>query len=1517
MAPWPYRGGRHRPGFLCPALAFLACACCSVFPAAPIPADRINEPAFRPASQRRVRRFRGGRGHSGDVRRHRLPRGRRTTGDERATRRDAASSSGPSCSFDACPRCLDKEEGAHDAFANISFLIDREVVSTPFRVGRALLWWDSHALYATVVGTLLREVLGVDVVYVNGEDEVAFFYAINHCMEWWKWECERLVGRNWTAAFDTGRKLFRDPLPDVMWLPEMANELITPDIVEGTPIQWKARVGVPSGITGYLTHTGLYVMPRVAKDAWDAFELPLTAWRSLTFPDLMSIMDSAEAIIADGMKAGYSCDVNETAGLDEALEMLAQGWTCEEVDGHGWWVSPGCRASAGPGVEWRRLCVVAFDDDWGWTKPDLYNAISTLMVPIVRVVLGYDNYYLYLAEERYRVTFFWWIPDTQFARLKPDRVHFEAGLDSVPDVNMNGVWAPVITSRHDISFFLTHVTLSEREIGGMMNAIADAYEEGLGTDDPEMEHMQFPLYEKVACDWIRENTHRWRQWLVDKKWCLQGQYFDMITSRCELCPPGTKWHLDKEHDLPLCKPCLGGTFSSQHRSLQCEDCRPGTFAAGEGFTECLMCGLGTYMVESGQSECRACGDGFVSMFIGASSPDQCTCDKGRYYAEQGVCVECGEGLDCVGDREVRGDSLPMIKPGYMVKPLTTRFPLVPDVLWVYKCEDEDVCPGGTRDLWNWTSLCGTRRNIACSTCPPGTFAGESECIECSHSLSLMWLWAGLSMPLVCLGLYLILNRDAADVVPRTPAAEELTIRSGTTKSLSGRSLISRVISDASTALAPLNSALSNFREEVLMAAADGLNLMIQYLQLCGLVGKAVAEAEDPPEVSQFIFMLGEILDFNFEIVLHSVGWGPSCLFGSSALQKYMATLALPLVVAIFFVCNYLLYVHVVPLVWGHCGERTCLPAHHKSLSGAMRTIFTLPISWDLTVQALGALITAFYIGSTSLCLMLFVTYDHPVPSGTSSNASPLTSVRRYPSIIYGDRAWWTALPIACAGLLVYMVGVMAWAFWVCLVAPSRAHDPHFLARYHFLFCDYRPSVWWWGSVMLVKGLAMNLCLVLIHENHLRCVGILFVSVLFLCLTFKVDPWPRSSLNVIDSTWGFSICLAISLILTRYTTIRTPQGRTTVEVVQSFESVAFLIPVHVTMFCLLLPIGAYCCRRRRAVRTFYFGQCIRDVMLLVARKSNREINQFLSSLDDHDRRVLRRFVGVICARMFKLQPGTSLLQQTLISDVECFQVATPGRIINNLEHALDRGERDLTSMEERGLVQWYLEQLIEGYSRRVNSLPVGARSSRASRSDRLDGIRNIISLPRQVSPSSTTLRQRRVTLTELFQTLDPHRKGTITKEDFVRISSEVSEHIHREDAQVVFEIVDTDEDGALTHKEFDVIFAGMAVDPQKPHRLNERDTLLRIAMKSKAVHPRHDLALRQGRTMKKNDAARDIQNWWRFRQVVWAAAKLKAQRNASLMTPNEPLLEFDIQKSFRPWLLNHQAPGRAGCMGMSL
>merc|ERR1719478_1072790 len=104
-----------------------------------------------------------------------------------------------------------------------------------------------------------------------------------------------------------------------------------------------------------------------------------------------------------------------------------------------------------------------------------------------------------------------------------------------------------------------------------------------------------------------------------------------------------------------------------------------------------------------------------------------------------------------------------------------------------------------------------------------------------------------------------------------------------------------------------------------------------------------------------------------------------------------------------------------------------------------------------------------------------------------------------------------------------MCVVLSWYAPKLITAGAK----NFIVASRFLFLRFRPDVWWWGSVILLRNLFLALSPI-ISPDHPRVQLLIIISILLFAtlLQARFWPWRAALLNSLDA----STCFILSLLL---------------------------------------------------------------------------------------------------------------------------------------------------------------------------------------------------------------------------------------------------------------------------------------------------------------------------------------------------------------------------------------------------
>jgi hypothetical protein len=318
----------------------------------------------------------------------------------------------------------------------------------------------------------------------------------------------------------------------------------------------------------------------------------------------------------------------------------------------------------------------------------------------------------------------------------------------------------------------------------------------------------------------------------------------------------------------------------------------------------------------------------------------------------------------------------------------------------------------------------------------------------------------------------------------------------------------------------------------------------------------------------------------------------------------------------------------------------------------------------------------------------------------------------------------------------------------------------------------------------MKALLMNFALVLFSSPQTQNVFLAVLFMVSLPMLFTYSPWPKIIQNTID-TCGHIACAMLLGTTSYFIPDSGDDSKTTIIGVAMGSMFA---PLLIACCCMALPIYQFTVRRSRAINVYRFGQRLRDLLLLVTRRNNNEINVFLNSLDDSDIVAIDAAMNVFYTRMFFMHPSKNFKGDRLITENPEYMVATDAVVQEKQENDVTvEGRSDFTSLQERTLMQWFVEKLIHG-----------STSGKVSHG---------------MEVGQCNVKEHGLTLAGLFNYLDEHDIGKINEEDLTRNAMKMCPEITEEVCAKVFAMMDLDEGGFIDREEFDIIMSGMTFSGQ--------------------------------------------------------------------------------------------------------
>ncbi|CAE7949649.1 unnamed protein product [Symbiodinium sp. KB8] len=829
---------------------------------------------------------------------------------------------------------------------------------------------------------------------------------------------------------------------------------------------------------------GMYIFPKSYEPYYTASGKSLEFYKDLNvswgnyqnyfspmsvFTDPSAFEDCSHPNVAsDGVMDDY---ITFTGDVDAIVTVNGQRkWICYQEK---WWMSPACRDAP-------MTCAPMITNSfWSYNPSRQKAAVYNIAMSIANTI-AYSDYTSMPKDHR---TFsYWWSPDITFKADGAVKVIFlpyredeyaigklTTDVNDVPLLSyvhkQLGTAAPAVLSmlgemaiyKPDVDWLLEEVVLG-RTLG-----VADA---------------QYA----AACQWVKDNQVRWKQWIPIATSCKRTQGYGMVTefgefvstrlpdaAGCALCVPGrfADAYSDDDGNSAICNTCPQGAAQDRGAQTACTECEAGTYSLPTG-TRCDRCRRGTYQPNISQTSCLSCLEPQTTSTVGSTSQEACICPAGTYrpchdFDDGGAlrpecgcdtslyvpassvgqrCLPCPEGMECpegsdeqffpCSDQEILNStafSYPVPQEGYFVE--------WNEPLWVFKCIDLDSCPGGR------ASNCGEGlQGAACGACAAGFYKQAGTCYKCGemekHPLFL--IIPLLLSPVAIFVLYKVSQDDVGKW-------------GKTTQGFGG----------------------------------------IGYLLLVYVQSISVIMAVFPTVPA----MLSAGLSWSGASAEITSLFRIECAGPSSFTENFLFNLFLPEIVGLVFFLTWL----------------------------SARFIPKIRMDGDIVLGCFGGILKTFFVTVASKCFSLFQCYSHP---------NGMRSMRSSPEVLEHSDVWLSmvgfsafAIGLNCLTVLV----VFGWAMWV---APARFHLVSFRRRWKFMIQKMRPSVHWWMMVILIKGLWLALTSVLWNTTMSQSLWICTGLLAYFTGSYVLLPWRSVFVAMLDIGTHVSIlllCLLLPFLLT--------------------------------------------------------------------------------------------------------------------------------------------------------------------------------------------------------------------------------------------------------------------------------------------------------------------------------------------------------------------------------------------------
>jgi len=579
------------------------------------------------------------------------------------------------------------------------------------------------------------------------------------------------------------------------------------------------------------------------------------------------------------------------------------------------------------------------------------------------------------------------------------------------------------------------------------------------------------------------------------------------------CPAGTLRSSDGS-----CSPCPTGTYYYEVLG-ECIECEVGQFNPYEGMVgevSCISCSDGTVATEKGSSACTACEAGTISNGKEGNGAFCVDCPIGYHQPLSGAaeCSRCAVGsyqseaaqsycASCPGSRTTRFFAATSVKDCVCTEGTYESWPIPSsDPYECLSCPEGMTCPEGGRlaDWFGYSNNTGDKaypllqeqyyshaydpvfvfKCLDERDCPggdPGSCAPKREGIACGRCERKYYYFGGKCNACSEVELTTVL-------FPILPAL--------------GGPLFALLV--YTRLMEPLNIRFMDGPKNRALALCF---FFLMHFQTLGLI-------------NQFNLVLPNLVKIpweGFAMVNSGIQFlRPECAGGGSLSDfssMFIMRTSMPLFLAAMFIGNY--FIFKILIIW----------TRHLKLGDD--SVFTVGMRVDYTINAFGTLMYTFSIAVLAIAFDLFKCFPHP---------NGLDSLRVSPDVMCYSDEWNAMIIVGVLAIMVYFVATFALFQWVCHVAPMKYGDPYFRRKWKFLLIKWKPNRWWFGQVFLLKGVFLNLTLVLFKSGALQVLWTAFSLMCYIVFVMVLRPWRHQAANLMDCVVNLSL-LSIGLVTIYY------------------------------------------------------------------------------------------------------------------------------------------------------------------------------------------------------------------------------------------------------------------------------------------------------------------------------------------------------------------------------------------------
>jgi hypothetical protein len=225
--------------------------------------------------------------------------------------------------------------------------------------------------------------------------------------------------------------------------------------------------------------------------------------------------------------------------------------------------------------------------------------------------------------------------------------------------------------------------------------------------------------------------------------------------------------------------------------------------------------------------------------------------------------------------------------------------------------------------------------------------------------------------------------------------------------------------------------------------------------------------------------------------------GLECVLGNDSVTDYIFQALSPFVMVIVFLAFF-------------CGSRL-LPLIGKP-------------AWesDKVLNSVGAFFQVVFIALVGVAMVPLQCYTHP--NGEKS-------IVTYPELVCGEDEHTTLVILSIVLLLLVVLPTLVLHIWATIKANSSTlragAGANLLVRCRFVFYRFRPDVWWWGNVYMIRQLLLAMGpIVQPDDPNFQVVFVVATLSFYVAALCFYWPWKTQELNILDCMSSMMLSLIV-------------------------------------------------------------------------------------------------------------------------------------------------------------------------------------------------------------------------------------------------------------------------------------------------------------------------------------------------------------------------------------------------------